>query len=193
VPLLTGWTRDEGNIFAAGFVAQPLTEQSFSGLLAVAAGQSAPQALAAYKRTGDVTWNRLWAQVITDRGWTCPNIAVDAAFAQSAEVFAYEFADPTAPSALVTVPEELADGTLHGAELAYLFELDPGQPELTRQQRELAREMRDAWGLFIRTGAPGDWPDLGADGEVRVFAHDGVESVPVGELLAQHHCEIWDR
>jgi para-nitrobenzyl esterase len=189
----TGWTRDEGNIFATGFAAQPLTEQSFSGLLALAAGEAAPEALAAYQRTGDVTWNRLWAEVITDRGWTCPNIAVDEAFAESGAVFAYEFADPTAPSPLVTVPEELADGTLHGAELAYLFELDPGQPELTQQQRELAREMRDAWGLFVRTGEPGDWPELGAEGEVRVFAPDGVEAVPVAEIQAQHHCAVWSK
>jgi para-nitrobenzyl esterase len=225
VPLLTGWTADEGNIFAAGFSAQPLTDQSFAALLALAAGPAAAEAIAAYVPAAesepavpvpspvpapspspvetapsaapapsavDVSWNRLWAEVITDRAWICPNLAVDEAFAAEREVYVYEFADPDAPNVLTLVPPDLADGTLHGTELAYLFELNPGQPTLSPLQEELAREMRDAWGSFVRSGTPGEWPELGEDGAVHVLSPAGVMSQPVAEIRAEHRCSIWD-
>ena len=191
VPLLTGWTSHEGGSFLAGFAAQPLTEVTFAAVLAQAAGPRAAEAAAAYERRGDETFNRVWSDVVTDRGWVCPNLRFDTEAAALTDVFVYEFADSDAPNVLTVVAEDVDDGALHGTELAYLFRHDPGQPELSPAQERLAREMRDAWGSLIREGEPDGWSEYGTSGVVHRLSAGGAEMVAADDVMAERHCELW--
>ncbi len=128
VPVLAGTTRDEGTLFTNAFydrAGTPLTETGFRTVLAAAAGSQRNAAGRAY-RVIDRSPGRAWSDVITDRAYACTSVATYQSVSTRAPLFAYEFADPTAPSPYAGLPPDLADGVAHGAEMPYLFDLVPG-------------------------------------------------------------------
>lgn len=199
VPVLTGTTRDEGTLFTEAFfdrAGTPLTEAGFRVLLASAAGSRALEAGRAYPQL-DRSPGRAWSEVITDRAFACTGLAAYRNLAKRAPVHAYEFADPTAPATFAALPPDLAGGVTHGAEMAYLFDLVPGQPALTPEQQDLADEMVGAWARFVTTGDPGGggttWPAWrGAGTILRIAgAGEGTAPRPAAAFAAEHHCALW--
>ena len=198
MPVLAGTTRDEGTLFTTVFydrAGTPLTDTGFRTLLASASGSRAAAAGRAYRLT-DRSPGRAWSDVITDRGYACPALATYRVLGQRAPLYAYEFADPTAPATFVALPRDLARGVTHGAEMAYLFDLVPGQPVLTPQQQALAAELVGSWARFAATGNPnGDgapaWPRWAGDGQVLVIAGAGGVARPAPDFAAAHQCALW--
>jgi para-nitrobenzyl esterase len=200
LPVLAGTTAAEGTLFAAAFydrAGTPLTESVFRALLAGAAGGRATEAGAAY-RTIDRSPGRAWSDVITDRAYACPGATAWRYLADRGPVFAYEFDDPTAPSPFAALPPGLADGATHGAEMPYLFDLVPGQPQLTPAQQELAAELVDRWARFVTTGnpngaAPTAWPAWTGDGQVLTITGAGRDTTvrPAEAFTTDHHCALW--
>lgn len=199
VPVLAGTNRDEGTLFTAAFydrAGAPLRDTVFRRLLSVAARSRAADAGTAY-RPVDRSAGRVWSDVITDRAFACPALAGYRSLGSRAPVYAYEFADPTAPSPFAALPPDLATGVTHGAEMAYLFDLVPGQPTLTGPQQELAAQLVQAWARFVTTGNPNggdpgvDWPQWTGDGEILTFTGEGTTVRPAAEFAAAHHCDIW--
>ncbi|WP_219412525.1 carboxylesterase/lipase family protein [Pseudonocardia nigra] len=205
VPVLAGTTRDEGTLFTAAFydrAGTPLTDSGFRALLAAVAPAQTEAAGRAY-RLIDRSPGRAWADVITDHGYACPALPTYAGLSERAPVYAYEFADPTAPSPFVALPPDLADGVTHGAEMPYLFDLVPGQPELTPDQQALAAEMVARWARFAATGDPnsGDanapveitWPRWTGAGTILTITGPGMGTLPrpAADFAADHHCAIW--
>lgn len=148
----------------------------------------------------------MWADVITDRAYACTGLATYRGLGARAPVFAYEFADPAAPATFDALPPDLAGGATHGADLAYLFDLVPGQPVLTPDQRALSERMVRAWARFAATGDPagpdgsdpGDgadppWPAWSGDGSIRTLTTDpaGAGTRSGTEFAAAHHCAVW--
>ncbi|MFD1521897.1 carboxylesterase/lipase family protein [Pseudonocardia yunnanensis] len=201
VPVLAGITRDEGTLFSAVFFDQagaPLTAAGFRTLLTAAAGTRTAAAMLTYPLTGRSP-GRVWSDVITDRGYACTMLATQRILGPRAPLYAYEFADPTAPSPFVALPPHLATGVTHGAEMPYLFDLVPAQPALTPEQQALAKEMVAAWARFAATGNPNGgggpvWPRWAGAGSILTItgAGHGTEVHPAAEFAAAHNCGLWD-
>jgi para-nitrobenzyl esterase len=203
--VLAGTTRDEGTLFTLAFFDRggtPVTDEGFRALLSAAAGPRALEAAEAYS-TVDRSPGRAWSDVVTDRAFACPGLTTYRALAERGPVYAYEFTDPTAPSPYVALPPDLAGGAAHGAEMPYLFDLVPGQPELTAEQQALAAEMVDRWARFATTGDPNgtvsdtvastEWPRWTGDGPLLTIAGAGPATTagPAGAFAADHHCVLW--
>ena len=114
-------------------------------------------------------------------------------------MYAYEFTDPTAPSPYVALPPDLAGGAAHGAEMPYLFDLVPGQPQLTADQQALAAELLDRWARFATNGDPNSgttgttWPRWTGEGQLLTIAGAGPATTvsPAAAFAADHHCTLW--
>jgi para-nitrobenzyl esterase len=200
VPVLAGTTSDEGTLFTVAFfdrAGTPLTDSGFRALLSAAAGARAREAGAVY-RTLDRSPGRAWSDVITDRAYACPGLVNYRAFADRGPLYAYEFADPAAPTPYVTLPPDLAGGSPHGADMPYLFDLVPGQPALTATQQALAAELVDRWAGFAATGDPNAgtstvWPPWTGEGRVLTIAGPGPATTvtPATAVAAAHQCALW--
>jgi len=200
IPVLAGTTRDEGTLFTAMFYDRagiPLTDSGFRALLSAAAGPRAAEAGGAYRSIGRSA-DRAWSDVITDRAYACPGLASYRWLADVGPVFAYEFADPAAPSPFVALPPDLAGGATHGSEMPYLFDLVPGRPALTAEQQALSAELVDRWARFAATGNPNGgagtaWPEWQGDGQILTITGPGAGTAPrpAADFAADHHCALW--
>ncbi|WP_271220877.1 carboxylesterase/lipase family protein [Streptosporangium carneum] len=168
VPVLSGHTADEALMFADVFAlaGKPITDADLPGLLAQGFGDKADEIAGRYPREDHPSAAQAWAAAYTDAVFACPHAEADDALARRTPVYAYVFADRTAPPYLPTPPGFPA-GAPHASELAYLFEvkdkpidLDGEHVPLTPAQRAVADDMVAAWTTFARTGAPGGkgWP-----------------------------------
>jgi para-nitrobenzyl esterase len=198
VPMLAGTTRDEGTLFTTAFfnrAAGPLTVEGFRSKLSTASGSKAAQAGGAY-RMRDRSPGRVWSDVITDRAYACPGLAMYRLVGGRAPLYAYEFADPTAPSPFVALPPDLTGGTTHGSELAYLFDLVPGQPAFTQQQQALAEQLVTSWAKFASTGDPNGgriaWPRWKGFGQIlAITGATNTTTMSAADFSTMHHCELW--
>lgn len=199
VPVLSGTTRNEGTLFTAIFfdlAGSPVSARALRTMLSRAAGGRSTAAGRAY-RPGDRSPGRVWSDVITDRAYACPALTTHRALADRAPLYAYEFADPAAAATLAPLPAGLDGGVTHGAELAYLFDLVPGQPALTPAQQALATDLVGAWARFATTGDPGGpvpWPRFGRDGPILSIrgGGPGLVQTTAAAFAAAHHCALWD-
>jgi para-nitrobenzyl esterase len=116
-----------------------------------------------------------------------------------ATVYAYEFADDTAPSvsfapATISFPR----GAEHTSELAYLFDI-AGKSLTTANQRATAATMVTHWTRFARTGnpnaaaTPNAWRAWGGGtDDVMTYNNDGTTSVQTdAQFAAAHRCGTW--
>jgi para-nitrobenzyl esterase len=193
VPVLSGHTRDEALMFAGvhDLLGEPITDADLDGLLRQAFGARAAEVERRYPRRSYPTAAQAWAAPHTDAIFACPHAAADRALARHAPVYAYEFADRTAPPLMPSRPGFPA-GASHGSELAYLFEVKDkpidisGRPlPLTGPQKRIAAEMVAAWTAFARTGTPASggapWPAwTAADPKVKVIGGTGRIDRPCG-------------
>lgn len=198
VPMLAGTTRDEGTLFTTAFfnrAAGPLTVDAFRSQLSAASGRKAAQAGSAY-RMRDRSPGRVWSDVITDRAYACPGLATYRSIGGRAPLYAYEFADPTAPATFVGLPPDLGGGTTHGSDLAYLFDLVPGQPTFTEPQAALAEELVKSWSKFVTTGDPNGgriaWPRWRDVGQIlTITGATNTNTVSAADFATTHHCDLW--
>jgi para-nitrobenzyl esterase len=200
VPTLMGTTRDEGTRLTASsfdLADGPVTEERFAAMLALATGMRGERTAAAqsaYPLAGRSA-GRVWADLVTDRAFACPNLVTYRSFAQRRDLYVYEFADPAArpPAAL---PGHLRDGVTHGAELPYLFDVGPDGP--APDQAALAAEMIGYWTRFVAGGDPNEpgritWPRFVGEGEILTLAggEGGITPRSAAAFAADHHCDLW--
>ncbi len=196
MPTLAGTDRDEGTLFTAAFYdnsGAPLTVDRFRSMLAAVAPD--PAAAGGAYPALDRSPSRAWADVVTDRAYTCP--ALTGYDQATAPLYAYEFDDPGAPATFIGMPQALADGVTHGAEMAYLFDLVPGQPTFTPAQQAQADRMVGAWARFVTVGDPGGggltWPRWTSSGQVLSIGATTMAARPAADMAAEHHCSLWGR
>ncbi|RSM67663.1 carboxylesterase [Actinoplanes sp. ATCC 53533] len=193
VPVVIGANRDEGRTFAQGFIGA--AREQYEAWVAQNGG--AP-VLARYPwpATADrFTAAYLVGAIMTDAGLIagiggCPQRALSHDFARWTRTWSYEFGHRTGPG-LTPIPGYVW-GAGHAAELAYLFpSFDNGTPiapTFDRAERRLARDMKQAWGAFARTGSPG-WS---ARGVLSLRAGGQSRLISDASLAAEHQCEFWD-
>jgi para-nitrobenzyl esterase len=144
-----------------------------------------------------------WDRVGTDSG-ICNQRRLDKILAPQIPVYAYEFADKTAPFYFPDMPgmEALA---YHTADIQYLFPLWHGGPlgiphPLNPQQTILSDQLVSAWANFARTGNPNGsgnhpWPRYTATTEAPAWLIQDVPGLSTStdaEYSALRHCDFWD-
>jgi len=196
IPVLTGFTRDESRFYAmtAALVGAPYPSGSYEPAIQEAFGDRAEAVLREYPRENFDDDAEAWSAVYTDATFACPQVHANDVLSQSTTVYAYEFADHTAPPPLPPVPGAPEPGAAHMAEVPYLFDRE-SQPidvegnkiPFTPEQEELAARMVDVWTDFAHSGevpvAP--WAE---GGESLVFEADGVTT---GDPRTTYRCDVW--
>jgi para-nitrobenzyl esterase len=144
-----------------------------------------------------------WNRVGTDSG-ICNQRRLDKTLASQIPVYAYEFADKTAPFFFPPLPgfEALS---YHTADIQYVFPMWHGGPlgktaPLNPQQTKLSDQIVTAWANFARTGNPNGtgnapWPRYTAAADAPSWL---IQDVPASSTLtdaqymALRHCDFWD-
>lgn len=148
VPLLTGYTADEGAFYLLR--KGPVTPATFEIMVRERYGQMAPQFLALYphgdvasalQSTRDIARDRCNAGLIF---WSEAR-----GRASNAPLFLYRF-DHRYPG-----PDSAFYRAFHSSEIPYVFGVlnAPGRV-FTAKDRKIARKMQDVWLKFMRSGAP---------------------------------------
>ncbi len=197
VPVLIGNTADEFTLFVAVTYLRNKGLPSYRSLLTDTFGAEAPQVAARYpldRYDGSVAL--AYSAAVTDGVFACPidAYAIGLARRKGQPVYAFEFADRTAPAPepMRTLPFRV--GASHALELRYLFDMG-GAPPLNAAQRTLSDQMIAYWSRFVRTGAPDvpgqpAWPALNPDEPQRLSLQTG-ESVLTGDFAHRHKCDFW--
>jgi para-nitrobenzyl esterase len=197
MPVLSGGTRDEGNGFASALeLQQHITERRYAELLTDSFGSYAGRVAARYPAAAYSSPAQAWGAVITDRAWACPTLTGNQLLARRTRVYAFEFADRTAPSLGNPAPPGFTVGAFHGSELAYLFDLLGEHYLTTPAQERLATQLIDYWTRFAATGNP-NAPALPAwHPSTPTSTHaQSLESGPArpgpADMSTRHNCDLW--
>lgn len=206
VPVMIGTTRNEGRFFVAYSYHQKLgramTEEDYRHSSDLLAG-SALTGMVARLLYPSSMWGSpglAMSAFMTDAGTACPALADASRFSRHVPVYAYEFTDPSPPSA---ADPYFAWGAYHTAELQYLF----GQPVfvtdviqgLSGSQAQLADRMRRYWGAFARTGNPNTsglptWPRFNAWSTpfLNLAPGNTLAVTDWGGYQKAHQCTTWN-
>jgi para-nitrobenzyl esterase len=163
---------------------------------------TAAKVLAVYPLRAFKTPQLAWDRVGTDSG-ICNQRRLDKILAPQIPVYAYEFADKTAPFLFPDMPgmEALA---YHTADIQYVFPLWRGGPlgiphPLNAQQQILSDQIVSAWANFARTGNPNasgntPWPRYTAADTPAWLIQDlpGLSTLTDAQYVALRHCDFWD-
>ena len=216
VPLMIGWTRDEGRSFQTDWSttsANTYDEGEYRDYVAETFGEHAPAILKAYpwpddptRYTGTYLVADLAIQNVVTSGPAglspCKSLDMTERLAGAGPVWSYEFAHSDA-SGWFDVPGYVW-GAGHATELPYLIP-NRGNKALNagafgEDERTLATEMRARWGAFVRTGRPdgdglAEWPEYAAeDGPILSFeGGDDSHLVPAWAVREAHECALWER
>jgi len=197
VPVLIGNTSDEFTLFVAVTYLRRKGLPPYRSLLADTFGAEAPAVAARYpldRYDGSVAL--AYAAAVTDGVFACPINAYANGLARrkGQPVYAYEFADRTAPAPEPMRALPFRVGASHALELRYLFDMG-GAPALDAAQRTLSDQMIAYWSRFVRTGTPDvpeqtDWPSLNPDAPQQLSLQTG-QPVLTGDFAERHRCDFW--
>ena len=201
VTVMNGTTRDEGTFFV-GFPENesgvPMTEAMYLGALKGFFGDRlAGQLEREYPTDAYNSPSEAFAAAATDYLFACPARMVNRWASASTAVYAYEFADRTAPSYLK--PTTFALGAAHTYELPYLFPGfhggNAGLPvSLNALQESLSDEMVAYWTQLAKPAQWQGWRryDVEQENIFRLMLPLS-QTLPAGRFAKDHHCEFWDQ
>lgn len=141
-----------------------------------------------------------WVAIGTDAN-VCRHPFLNRHVSQFVPLYAYEFADKTAP--WYFPPLSFAHGAAHTIDIPFLFTGWHGGPlgiphQLNAQEQALSRQLVAAWTNFMYTGNPnrtGDhpWPRYTAGSEL-YFSENVPASTTISaaQFAAAHNCAFWD-
>jgi len=195
VPVISGTNLDEASLFLV-FSEHPLgtppNAADYTTLIDGFYGKKAASVRAAYPLTPGQQPATVLAAAATSSMFDCPGRRLQRLLAGAVPLYAYEFADRTAPSYLPPVGFDL--GAAHSFELSYLFTNYHGATgilhPLTPAQQRLAATMVHAWTQFAHTGTPG-WPRFTPEKE-RVLSLRLDAQPVITTYAAEHRCGFWD-
>ncbi|GAA1611670.1 MULTISPECIES: carboxylesterase/lipase family protein [Kribbella] len=197
VPIIQGTTRDEHHLFTAaieaatGEVTTPASYREQIGALFTPS--DAARVLARYPVDKFRSAGEALSTVVTDWAWGCPVLSRDRALAAHTPLYAYEFADDTAPWFSTLPKPNFPTGAFHGAELQYLFHDEQLPGPSTPAQKQLAATMISYWTQFAHTGNPNSagqpqWQPFQNNGHVQSL---GSSSITSADLAKEHQCAFW--
>jgi para-nitrobenzyl esterase len=196
VPVLHGTVKDEGGFFASinELFNGPLTEAQYNA-------KTTAEILREYPASAYASPSLATIAAQSDP-WACRARYLDQVLAKTVPVYAYEFADRTAP--WYFPPLSFPHGAAHTIDLQFLFPNWHGGPQgtphkLSPAEARLSRQMITAWTNFLYTGNPNrtgnqPWPAFHATDETYLSQTTPHLSLLRGtEFADQHHCAFWDR
>ncbi|MGI9125881.1 MAG: carboxylesterase/lipase family protein [Mycobacterium sp.] len=194
VPVLIGNTADEFTLFVAMTYLRNNRLPPYRTMLADTFGAHGPAVAARYPpaRYGD-TAGLAYAAAVTDGVFACPIDTMATELAGRAPVYAYEFADRTAPAPEPMRKVPFPVGAGHALELRYLFEMG-GAPPLDAAQQALSDRMIGYWSRFVANGNPdadGVWPLLDPEQPQRISLQTG-DPVRTSDFTDRHECGFWN-
>jgi len=203
VPLMQGSNRDEALFqLAARYdgAGKPVTADQYPTILGQLLGASrAPAVQAQYPLSNYASPIHALTAALTDSGMVtnnriglCNLHLANQLASPHVPVFAYEFADATAPypAPIFEAPGNLA-GAGHTKELSYLFH----QSELTPDQRRISDLMIRYWTNFAAKGNPNGkglppWPAYKPDQQM-VMKFESSGAAADAELYTRAKCRFW--
>lgn len=197
VPIVEGITRDEHNLFTAAIetaTGEQTTPATYRAQLdAVFSAADVERILARYPVSRFHSAGEALSAVVTDWAWGCTVLDQNRALARHTPVYAYEFADETAPWFTTLPKPNFPTGAFHGAELQYLFNDEQLPGPSTPGQKQLSATMIRYWAQFAATGNPnGDgqpqWLPFQSRDHVQSLAPAKVGSA---DLAQEHQCSFW--
>jgi para-nitrobenzyl esterase len=216
MPIMNGSVADEG-AFAASInelFFGPLSADQYVNMVKTTFGGPAgpgsgppnypaktPDAvLAKYPLNAYANPSLAWVAVGTDAN-VCRHPFLNRHVSQFVPLYAYEFADKTAP--WYFPPLTFAHGAAHTIDIPFLFPDWHGGPlgiphKLNAQEHTLSTQLVAAWTNFMHTGNPnlkGDqpWPRYTANSEVFFSQNVPKSSTITGaQFAAAHNCAFWD-
>ncbi|OPC79615.1 carboxylesterase [Embleya scabrispora] len=197
VPVMQGTTRDEHRLFTAAIevaTGEVTTADSYREQLAAVFGPADLQrVLARYPVAEFHSPGEALSEVVTDWAWGCTAQDRDRALAAHTPVYAYEFADETAPWFATLPRPDFPTGAFHGAELQYLFDDKQLPGPQTPAQPQLSTTMISYWTRFAATGNPNSsgqprWMPFRGDGWVQSLA---TTTIGPTDRNAEHQCAFW--
>ena len=213
VPVIVGTNDDEFRFIALieGLEGKPLSDDQYAAMVRDGAGlvpalkDKSQVALERYSVAKYRSTNLAYDALATDSIFNsaCDALILDGALAHFVPVYAYLFADVTAPSYQTTA--SLPQATYHTAELQYLFPLFRGaqgtEHPLDEAQEKLSDAMVEFWSGFAKFGNPGfsgavQWPRyVSSEGSPEILRFDpaGPVAEPASHVRAAHNCDLWDR
>ena len=201
VTLINGSTRDEGRFFV-GFpeneTGVPMTAESYPATLEIFFGADLAARVREEYPVGNYdSPSEAYAAAATDYLFSCPALMVNRWASQATPVYAYEFADRTAPSYLK--PTTFPLGAAHTYELPYLFlgfhGGTAGLPvALNPLQEKLSDEMVRYWTTASEASQWRDWPRYIPEQQnvLRLMLLQP-QVLRSGRFADEHHCRFWDQ
>lgn len=200
VTLVSGSTRDEGRFFLALpelATDKALTDEDYPEQINRQYGaQLSPEVLKQYPLENYDNASEAFAAALTDSMFACPGLAMNRTLADKMPVYAYEFADRTAPS--YVDPTSFPLLAAHTYELAYVFPGFKGGGNavvtLNPLQEKLSKEMvgyfSNLSGISSKEAA---WPRFDpAKNNILSFELPQARMVS-GRFADAHHCGFWDK
>jgi para-nitrobenzyl esterase len=198
VPIIQGTTRDEHRLFTAAIetaMGQVTTPAGYSEEVHTLFDKSdAERVLARYPVDKFHSAGEALSTVVTDWAWGCPVLDRDRALAAQTPLYAYEFADETAPWFTTLPKPNFPTGAFHGAELQYLFNDEQLPGPSTPAQKQLSATMMSYWAQFAHTGNPNSpgqprWQPFQHNQHVQSLATPSIGSA---DLAKEHQCAFWN-
>jgi para-nitrobenzyl esterase len=205
VPVVIGANRDEGRTFSAGYIGW--TQAQYTDWVTAGFGAEASAVLARYPWPASseaFTAAYLIGAILTDSGSVagiggCSNRSLTRELAGYTRTYAYEFDHRSGPG-LVDL-NGYVWGAGHAAELAYLWPSfnngTPIAPLFNAGERQLARDMVQYWGSFVKHGRPAAagraaWPAYNGTGRT-LSLRAGGRSTTISDatIRAEHNCSFW--
>ena len=212
VPVVDGTNQDEfGFILAVeeGDATQSITKANYPGLVREGrgfirgAGDSTDEVLQRYRLNDYGNPELAYSALATDASMNsvCDALRLDLALSRYVPVYAYLFADRTAPSYMKST---LPLGAYHTSELQYLFPLYHGGSgvvqTLSSDQLKLSDSMVRYWTSFAAFGDPNSlglpsWPSFAASDATEILRLDStqIEVDPTPHVGDGHNCDLWDK
>ncbi|AHH22237.1 carboxylesterase [Nocardia nova SH22a] len=197
VPIIEGTTRDEHRLFTAAIetaTGQQTTPAGYREQLdALFPAPDVERILAQYPVSRFHSAGEALATVVTDWAWGCTVLDQNRVLAAETPLYAYEFADESAPWFIGLPKPDFPTGAFHGAELQYLFADQQLPGPGTPSQRHLSATMIGYWTRFASTGNPNgggqpEWVPFQSGNHVQSLASARIGSA---DLAQEHQCAFW--
>jgi para-nitrobenzyl esterase len=193
VPVIQGTNKDEMRLYVGYALAggHQYTPAEYTRLLKDSFGANADRVAQVYPASKYGTVALAWATALTDAGWSCQALNADRTLAKHVPVYAYDFADRSAPNS-TGLPDNPAFpfGAHHGSELSYLFHM----ADLNAEQTKLSDQMVDYWTQFAHTASPNHpggvkWPRVTPHGaQAQELGQHAVRTINLSDV---HNCGFW--